>query len=237
MAALLSPLLSSNAIALPMLQLDIKGGTYLGGEEESVVTSEQQFSLFALVMNNGNKFGQDQVLAADYTLTASLISRDLSAPGDGSFTITSVSNGSEVRQDVFVEELPFGTPAGLSKHGIFQTNFFELDFMLDLQNTASAYNVELAAGDGPTPGSDMVFQQFDIDVSNLGARYDLHFDLRSTQLRKFAPYSHDAEYSRGNTHVGVAEPAAVFIFAMVMLLLALEKQSLMHPLRFGPGKH
>ena len=96
--------------------------------------------------------------------------------------------------------------------------------MFDSTQTAALVNVEDDGGNGPdTSGTGMFYVPFEIDMSNLLAGYNLHFDLYNTALRRgdtilgdFAPFSHDA-----GTNITVSEPGSLALFGLGLLGLGL----------------
>lgn len=196
----------SPATAVPSLQLDIAGGTYVGGSEETIFASTNSFALYA--------YG----LAADiedtsksFYLSIALLPATSTGGSFGSFKV-----GSTV-YDV-TDDMVYGTPplesylafdsGDLSKHSIFPTYFTEIAFTFDGAQSG-VYNTQDDAGSGPQAGFGMYYKKFDIDLSGLNTGYGLHFDLYATALVEkckkgactsetdvdgswFAPFSHDA---------------------------------------------
>jgi hypothetical protein len=202
----------STAQSIPTLQLDIAGGTYIGGDEESTITNDPVFTLYAYA-TPGNVSAAD-ILSETYYLSVAL-SPKVSSPGSlGSFTV----NGTVINAtgDMNYGTPPLGATANplLGSHDIFDTYYSEFAFQFDPANTMTAYNVQ----DDSAGSGDMFYQAFNIDMTGLAEGYDLHFDLYSMQLKKngnitlddFAPFSHDAGTS-------VPEPASLALIGIGLL--------------------
>lgn len=188
LAALLA---AGPAYAVPALQLNITDGTY-DALTETVVKEDTTATVNAyLKVANGTS------LTDTYYLAISLEPSQASPAMLGSFTI----DGTTV--DV-TADMVFGTPAGLSPHSIFDTYYYEVDFMFS-GTQVKEVNTEDDPGFDPTAptsaGTDLYVEAFEIDVSNLDPSVSLHFDLYNKaannkgviQVSKFAPFSHDAE--------------------------------------------
>ncbi|HBG45513.1 MAG TPA: hypothetical protein DDW94_00825 [Deltaproteobacteria bacterium] len=192
-------LFAGAAYAEPTLQLDILDGVYDTNTETIVATSDQ-FTLYALLLPD-----QDTLLGDTFYISAALVPQTSTSTDLGSFTF----NGTTI--DV-TADMVYGVPPleanlafdanDLSKHGIFPTYFAEFEFTFDPNNTATAYNTQDDAGEGPTPDPNgtMYFEDFLVDVSNLDGDYTIHFDLYTKDgvegdidRDEFAPFSHDAE--------------------------------------------
>jgi hypothetical protein len=204
-------LVSGNAVfAIPYLQLDIEGGRYVEGDEESVVIASDVFTLYALVdSSHGSTIGSFYLSIA---LVPSIQPEPDEPPILGSFTIDYYDDGFATSTIVYVVgDMEYGipplnlliedpqNPGLLAPHGIFETYFYELEFTLDPSGTTTPYNVQDDPG-GPTrfpPGGDLWYQEFDIDATNLSDDYFLHFDLYTTGsgIVDFAPFSKDAQHT------------------------------------------
>lgn len=212
---ILAAALASGAWALPVLQLDIAGGSYDAGSE-TVVTGSKQFDVIAL-LNSESSSGR-------YYLSMALTPATNVAGNYGYFTV----NGTQV--DV-TADMVYGTPPSeaytafdpgdLSTHSIFPTYFFEYSFLFNPAQTTSAYNTEDQAGRGIVGSGDLFYQTFALDVSGMNAGAGLHFDLYDettrggdTDVGKFAPYSHDAEFVPGNPPGAVPEPGTLGLMGL-----------------------
>jgi hypothetical protein len=193
---LLAAALASSAWSLPILQLDITGASY-DGTTQTVVTGSKQFDLIALLNSESS--------AGKYYVSMALTPATNVAGNYGTFTI----NGTQV--DV-TADMVYGTPPSeaytafdpgdLSTHSIYPTYFFEYGFYFNPAQTTSSYNVEDEAGRG---------------IVGTGA--GLHFDLYDETTRngdidvgKFAPYSHDAEFTPGTE--AVPEPGTLGLMGL-----------------------
>jgi len=146
-------------------------------------------------------------------------------------------------------EMTYGTPpiagGGLPSHGIYDTYFYEIPFKFREENLADAYDTAETTGVGPTDNDvtgEMYYQAFHVNILDFISGppehyYRLHFDLYNTEekctgspmravctteVSKFAPFSHDAEDPPppGGTPPDVPEPASVLLTGMGMLGLA-----------------
>ena len=192
------------SLAVPSLQLDILGGFY-DTTTETIVSTDSSFTLYALLSPD------DKALLTDiYYISAAVIPEigpELSNLGSFVFDGTSVNVTSDMQ---------FGTPpvdaydqlkdpGDLSKHGIFDTYFYQHPFTIDSNDKALTYNSQDNPGLGPTPDPNgpMYFAEFTVDLALLAPGYGIHFDLYNTTTGKkvssdtdvlsFAPFSHDAE--------------------------------------------
>lgn len=168
--------LCATAQALPALQVDISDGAY-DTSTETIVATGSSFSVYALLEDKKGDY-----LSEDFFLVVSLVPAVTDASGIGSF---SFSGGTLVNQ-------AYGTPSGLSSHGIFDTYYWEYKFNFNPSNKAVSYNAQDDPGGLVTGGSDpFYFAEFIVDVSGLDPSVMLHFDLYGGG--KFAPYSHDGQ--------------------------------------------
>lgn len=221
-AAFLGTLLAMGAHAVPVLQLDIAGGSY-DASTETITSSSKQFDLLAL-LNSSSTEGQ-------YFLSMAVTPAINAAGSYGSFSF----NGNTI--DV-TADMVYGTPPAeanimhdggdLGNHSIYPTYFFEYGFYFNSANTTSLYNVEDEAGRGLVGAGSLVYQSFALDMTNLGAGTGIHFDLYNESVRsgdidadQFAPFSHDAEYIPGATVESVPEPSTLGLMGLGMFSLAM----------------
>jgi hypothetical protein len=180
------------ARALPVLQLDIAGGTY-DYATETTVTGASQFDLTAL-LKSGSASGH-------YYISMALTPQTSVGGNYGSFTIngqTVTATGDMVYGTPPLENDLSFDPGDLSTHSIYPTYFYEYAFSFNPAQTVDAYNV----ADGSSASGDLFAKTFHLDVSGLTGGAGLHFDLYNEVARagdldvgQFAPYSHDAEYA------------------------------------------
>jgi hypothetical protein len=220
---------SSTAIAIPVLQLDIAGGTYdASAGVETVWTSAGSFTLYAYLTpkNNCGTSCVRNLLNDQYFVSVALTPATNIAGDYGTFTYN--GNVVDVTADMVFGTPPLETnqnkdPNDLQSHSVFDTYFAEIGFYFDKNNKAAPVDVQDDAGLGPQLGSGMYFAAFDFDVSGLATGYDLHFDLYDEVIRssgdidvnKFAPFSHDAEIRR----IQVPEPGSIALFGTGLILL------------------
>ncbi|MBI5451146.1 MAG: choice-of-anchor N protein [Gammaproteobacteria bacterium] len=227
-------LYGSWASAVPTLQLDIAGGHYVDGSEESTITGSNTFDLYAYAAyeQTSGLVSSDSILADTYYLSVALMPKTAVA---GSYGIINI-NG--VDYDV-TGDMVFGTPpmtsadALLGPHGIYDTYYLELVFNFNSSNKSGVYDVQGAAGSGPIAGTGMYYNKFNFDISGLDAAHELHFDLYNTKVKQcnahqthcdpvitlddFAPPSHDAGTQRDHN---VPEPQTVALLGISLLMLA-----------------
>ena len=210
--------------ATPFLQLDIGPGIYVGGTEQSTITTADTFTLYALVHD-------DVVTAADYFLSIAVLPTSTVVTNFGSFAFGGTTYNNT--------NMTFGTPPidatanpYLAGHGVFETSFLELDFMFGDGDVFAAdyYNTQPTSGDGSdTPldhsGTGLLVKAFTMDVSGLFPGFELHFDLYDTQVKNngnitvdsFAPFSHDAATGPGPigpSPGGIPEPATALLLGL-----------------------
>lgn len=225
---------SGYASAIPMLQLDIAGGSYDSGTD-TVITTSDTFTLYAyLTPGNGNGCNA-ACREQNYYISAAITPQTNTLGGNyGSFSFNTGGGNTTVNATA---DMIYGVPPAdlggvatqdpkdLATHSVYPTYFYETQFVFSPLNTAALANVESNAGDGPTAGNGMYYQAFNFDLSNLTAGYNLHFDLYSEKLctttrnpcdsvgdidiKQFAPFSHDAETQR---RTQVPEPITLVLF-------------------------
>jgi len=241
LAALVTGMLgASSALAIPTLQLDINGGTYVGGTEESTVTTGSTFDLWALGLTtvDGKNSAVDPSL--DYYLSIALLPKtSYSGEGSDPANLGAVLVNGNSLFDSFSSP-QFGTPpiesveksdANLAPHGVFETYYYQLAFNFDTDSTTAAYNVQ----DGSTQDGKSLYKKiFSIDASELADGYGIHFDLFTFEsddgitIGKFAPFSHDAAYCVDGDcgPVKVPEPSTLALFSIgLMGLVAIRRRA------------
>jgi len=190
-------LVAGNTVfAVPYLQLDAYPAGYVDGDEESIVTTDLQFTLYALVDSTSSFFVSDDI----FYIAVALIPD----PGDSD---PYLDLGSYVFDGTIIDvvsDMTYGNPPleeylkqnDLPSHGVYDTYYQEISFTLDPPKTTVEYNSQYnPGGPGPDPGS-LYYEEFVVDARGLTSGYILHFDFY-TQLEgldtidNFAPFSHD----------------------------------------------
>lgn len=209
---------TSAALAVPFLQLDISGGTYVGPPEETVFAQTGEFTLYALI-DTSKKYWPAPAQGWTYRVAASLvppIQPEPPTPPDlGSFTF----NGTTIN---VAGDMTYGTPPletmldalDLPSHGVFETYYMEFDFTPNAsQNVASYDSMDNPGGIDLASTGDLIYEAFSVNTNGLTTGYRIHFDLYaisglpdSPELKQFAPFSHDAESM-------VPEPGTVVLLA------------------------
>lgn len=228
------------AMAVPNLQIDIDGATYVAGEEESVVTTDTTFDLYALG-TPGGQTSMGDLLETIYYLSVAIIPQIGPDPEDfGSFTVDGLTYD--------VDDMTYGTPpldlytddpeSGLAPHGIFETYFLELVVGFTGANTASTYNVQDAAGTigDNLGGTGSYYDLFQFDISGMLPGYHLHFDLYDAVIANgpsgndgdldegiFAPFSHDARTDCCTT-TKVPEPGTLGLLGLGLIGVAVQRR-------------
>jgi hypothetical protein len=205
-----------SAIAIPTLQLDIGGGTYVDG---TTIANAKTFDVYALLNPDS-----DSTLSGLYRISAALYPKTADsspAPSVGTFSFNGVTYN-------VAADMAWGRPpdalladttaigSDLAPHGIFDTYFMEFNVVFDANNQCLVYNVQDNPGDPvAAANSGFYWQSFAVDVNGLDAGYGIHFDLYqvaagtagetgarvkgdqilTTDMVEFAPFSHDAESS------------------------------------------
>jgi hypothetical protein len=219
-------LASTTASAVPVLQLDIAGGSY-DAADETIVTSADSFTVYAYATPTGNA-RRSSIVGRTYYLSIALTPETRRSGADlGSFTV----NGTVYDATA---DMTFGVPpieasgrttydgGDLARHGIYSTHFVQIPFTFSAANRSGEYNTADDPGSGPIAGNDMYFAAFTVDKSLLADTHQLHFDLFSVRtswfgdrdIDRFAPFSHDA----ATVGSPVPEPTAALIFGGALLL-------------------
>ena len=197
-------LVSGNAaFAVPYLQLDASPAVYVGGDEESVVTLGDVFTVYALVNSVAPAAPVPIDLSKKYYLSIAIVPQ-VDTPTDlGSFTFDDGTG--PIETIVVTADMQYGIPPvaeaiyqDFPSHGIFKTYFIEKTFTLTGATRTALYDVQDGAGG---PGADdpeglLYYQAFDIDATNLFSGTFLHVDLYTEYNEgiKFAPPSHDLQH-------------------------------------------
>jgi PEP-CTERM motif-containing protein len=188
---------STNAEAVPVLQLDMKGGTY-DSRSQTVIAGGDQFTVYAMFQpkSDGSTSDINWFLNTTYYISVALTPSIGSNPANlGSFSFGE-AGGTQTTVGV-TGDMTYGTPpievfaamqgsdAGdLGGHGVYPTYFREFAFKFQPTSTADAYDSAVRQG-GPTPNPNgtAYYATFTGDKSLLQSGYDLHFDLYSTMIK------------------------------------------------------
>jgi len=191
--------------SVPILQLDILGGTYDSVTQTIIAPNDGDPNLFTVraLYDYTAKPG----LANKFYLSAAIVP-STTATTFGSFdigtTTYSASSGMVYGNPPFNDPAGAGKDAGdLASHGIFPTWYAEVSFSFLNGQTVASYNTQDDSA-GPA-GSLLRYVDFQVDIANLFqlpnlSGYAVHFDLyhesnkaSDWDVDKFAPFSHDAQ--------------------------------------------
>lgn len=176
------------AYAEPYLQLDAYPAEYIG---ESVVTTDLDFTLYALVNSLSSKFGG---LGGSYYISAALTPQVLELPEGTELTdLGTISfDGLEI-----VELMQPGVPPGMPPAGTFPTYHYEHEFSLDPDMKTARYDSQLVDLDGPLPIDDgkldFYYEDFDVDATGLTGVIDPDTGLHTPLLVIFDLYTKDID--------------------------------------------
>ena len=197
---------TSQAFAVPTLQLDISNGYYDNApDEETIIAQDAQFTLYALLSGAFN--------TGEYYISAAILPL---IPGTsiGPDLGTLKFNGTEI---AVTGDMVYGNPPldyiddndrdahDLSSHGVYPTYFKEFAFYFDENLQAEEYNAQDDPGGfisySSGSGQYLYYRGFSVDTSDLDSNYVVHFDLYNTVVKNngdidsddFAPFSHDAQ--------------------------------------------
>jgi len=201
----------ATASAVPMLQLDIGGGLYVGGGDQSIHAQSTVFDLYALYTGSVAP-QQNQTFYISVAIQPKQ-SQTLIQPNFGTFTVNGVSYSSGLYYGLPPLDVIDGAPKvqDLGSHDVYPTYYAEIAFTFDLSKQSGIYNTADNPG-GPQSGTGSYYQKFTVDISGLLSAYSLHFDLYDQTVKDvgtkkepltavtmgdFAPYSHDAQSGLG----------------------------------------
>lgn len=222
LASVLIP--ASSLWALPVLQLDILGGTY-NTTTETTVAGSDEFTVRALF--KGTLTGDTYYISAAISpglVESSPVPSFGTVVIDGTTYLPTDFNYGTPPVDVMDDE-----PGNLQPHSIFPTYYLEMAFTFDNLHTVGAYNVQT---DATSPGI-LYYHDFTVSVAGLSEAYVLHFDLYHEGVKRgvygvdyFAPFSKDAE-SGHYPPVLVPDQGSVLAFlGLGLILVALQRRKL-----------
>jgi hypothetical protein len=215
-----------------LLQLDILGGTY-DTVNEDVFTGNQSFTLRAYY-----DYSHPQADITKAFISVALTPQTSTPSNIGSFSF----NGEtvEVTKDMKWAAPPVDT-GDLPSHGIYDTYFKEFEFTFAGAGIRNTVNVQDAAGTPDTIGfspstgkngdKGLKYVNFDITV-NLPTNFGLHFDLYTinskSEIDKFAPFSHDAQYGFLPTAIvlnSMPEPSAAAVWLGLLSVIGFRRRN------------
>ena len=231
LAALL--FLSSPALAVPVLQLDIEPGRTYDASTQTIISTSTNFTLYALL--DPNRFN---TLSDSYFISAAVVPKV--GPNDQNLgTFSFDGNTIRVTQDMVYGVPPIDTFVGslpadqqpkdsgdLPQHNIFNTFFSEFKFQFSSANTVPKYDTQTLA---TSPGN-LYYAAFNVNTSGVVPGYEIHFDLYNENvitscrtgaitdidISQFAPFSHDAQ----SGHNPVPEPGTMMLLGSGLIGLA-----------------
>jgi len=199
----------NTVFAVPYLQLDAQPADYVDFDEESIVTSSLQFTLYTLVNSTDSSFAND-LSQSNFWVSVAIVP-DPGDPDDlGSYEFDGkIFNVTQGGADY--DPMEYGVPPleeflqqnSLPSHGIYDTYYREHQVFLDPTKLQILYNSQDFPGGpdqfdpNPNPEGDLWYQAFEVDATGLEyPPYRLHFDFYTTDaetgyITAFAPFSHD----------------------------------------------
>jgi hypothetical protein len=222
----------TEALATPLLQLDIAGGFY-DHESETTIALTSQFTLYAYLTT-----GKKDLLNRTYYISAAVTPQYGPLSGNlGSFTVDNLLDTSSPVTVRATQDMEYGLPphefltgkdpGDLSSHGIYETFFKEFSFTFSDKMKSSPINAQENPNAIPNGGSGMYFVPFSVNTSGLAHGYAIHFDLYSEKLTNkgdidvdaFAPFSHDAQGP-----VAAPEPSTFVLLGSCLVIVAAWKR-------------
>lgn len=198
--------LATPAAAIPVLQLDIDGGTYINGTTVIDGTSSS-FTLQALLNKGSGDYDSGNT---DFFISAAIVPKDGSYTGpDPGFSGKSGTTIGPITPSFEGDGNPWGNSAS---HGYFDTYYWEYEFTFGSQ-TVPSYNVQ---DDTSAPGN-LYLAEFTVDVIGLLGLEGVeavHFDLYAKE-GGFASTNYKAPFSKDAT--AAPEPATMLLLGSGLL--------------------
>jgi hypothetical protein len=219
--------ISGSANAVPALQIDAQGGTWIAndpnGDPQTTFCSTDVCDFYAIATATGN-VTEAQILADTYYVSIALYPKTGGANADlGSIVVNGTTIN--VTADMTYGTPPLNDPAGntpdpgdLASHGIYNTFYTQIAIDFVSGQTINEYNAQDDSGDpeGKISATGTSFyDKITVDTTNLDSSVELHLDLYSILVVQcknnpncvmgdldadlFAPFSHDGGTSSSST--------------------------------------
>lgn len=222
---------AGTSYAYPTLQLDISTAAGYDFSTETIVTSENLYTINAyLLVDKYNTL--DDMYYVSFSLTNAAGDEGVEETGGsfGSFSVDGVTTNVTADMDygtapldAIIADEGWGDPS-LPSHGVWPSYFIEVGFTFDSAQYMDPYNTQDRAIAGTaidysyTGGTRMYYMSFVVDTTNLDPAKGVHSDLYNVNIMdknlryktQFAPFSHDA--------AKIPEPASLVLTGLGMLV-------------------